>query len=225
MTFCKCRYLLRPRSNKLDEQLLAFRNFLCSIVENHRNQFDQSDLKDYIDVYLDEIRQVEGTELASSINKDNLISTISQLFGAGSETTVTTIRWAILYMMGYPEIQRKIQQEIDNAVGRDRLPNFLDKDQMPYTEATIMEVQRIASIAPLGLPHRALEDTTLFGYTIPQNAIIMSNLWGIHHDPEIWKDPETFSPERFLDGDKLKNQPQMYMPFSTGTSLFIKHGC
>ncbi len=189
------------------------------MIENHRDRFDQSDLKDYIDVYLDEIRQVEGTERACSINEENLISTVSELFAAGSETTVTTIRWAILYMMGYPEIQRKIQKEIDDAVGRDRLPNFSDKDQMPYTEATIMEVQRIASITPLALPHRALADTTLYGYTIPKNAFVMSNLWGIHHDPEIWKDPETFSPERFLDGNKLKNQPQMYLPFSAGTSL------
>ncbi len=122
-------------------------------------------------------------------------------------------------MMRYPEIQSKIQEEIDDVVGRDCLPNFYDRDQMPYTEATIMEVQRIATITPLGFPHRASEDTTLFGYTIPQNALVMSNLWGIHHDREIWKDPESFRPERFLDGDKLKNQPQMYLPFSAGTSL------
>ena len=211
------RYLnLRPRSNELEAQVETLRSFYRSIIENHRNRFDQSDLKDYIDVYLDEIRQVEETERARSINEENMLATISQLFGAGSETTTNTIRWAILYMMAYPEIQSKVQQEIDDVVDRDRLPNISDKDQMPYTEATIMEVQRIATIAPLGVPHRASEDTSLLGYSIPQNAIIMSNLWGIHHDPEIWKDPETFSPERFLDGDKLKQHPKMYLPFSTG---------
>ena len=192
------------------------KKFLTTIIQDHRDQFDQADLKDYIDVYLNEINQAEGTDRASSINERNLTATLADLFTGGSETTVTTLRWAILYMMGYPEIQTKVQREIDNAVGRDRLPNLSDKDKMPYTEATIMEVQRIATIVPLGVPHRASEDTTLCGYSIPQNAFIISNIWAVHHDPEVWKEPGLFRPERFLDGNTLKRQPDEYLPFSIG---------
>ncbi len=200
---------MHKQTNKLKE-------FYSAIIQDHCDRFDEADMKDYIDVYLNEINQVEGTDRASNINELNLKATVSHLFVAGSETTVTTLRWAILYMMGYPEIQTKVQQEIDDVVGRDRLPNLSDKDQMPYTEATIMEVQRIATIVPLGVPHRASEDTTFCGYTIPQNAFIMSNIWAVHHDPEVWKEPDLFRPERFLDGNTLKKQREAYLPFSAG---------
>ncbi|XP_072040944.1 cytochrome P450 2J4-like [Amphiura filiformis] len=197
------------------------KNFFSTLVDDHREHFDRADLKDYIDVYLEEIKQVEGSERAFNINDHNMIATVSQLFIAGSETTVTTLRWALLYMMAYPEIQDKVQQEIDNVVGRNRLPNISDKEQMPYTEATLMEIQRIASIVPLGVPHYASEETTLFGYTIPQNTIIMSNIWAIHHDPATWKDSEIFRPERFLNGDKLAKQPEEYLPFSAGRRVCL----
>ncbi len=213
------RYLKRwfRSDNETNAQIIALREYFSAIIQDHRDQFDQADLKDYIDVYLDEINQVEGTDRASNINERNLIATVIHLFAAGSETTVTTLRWAILYMIGYPEIQTKVQQEIDAVVGRERLPNLSDKDKMPYTEATLMEVQRIATIAPLGVPHRASEDTTLCGgYTIPQNALVISNIWAIHHDHDVWKDLDLFRPERFLDGNTFKQQPEEYLPFSVG---------
>ncbi len=202
--------------DKWYKQTTKLKEFYSSIIQDHRDRFDEADMKDYIDVYLNEINQVEGTDRASSINELNMKATVTQLFVAGSGSTVSVLRWAILYMMAYPEVQTKVQQEIDAAVGRDRLPNLSDKDKMPYTEATIMEVQRIATVAPLGVPHRASEDTTLHGYTIPQNAIVMSNIWAVHHDPEVWKEPDLFLPERFLDGSTLKKYPDEYLPFSVG---------
>ncbi|XP_072040946.1 cytochrome P450 2J4-like [Amphiura filiformis] len=203
------------------ERSQRLKNFYSTIFDDHRKHFDRTDLKDYIDVYLEEIEQVEGSERAFNINEHNMIATVSQLFIAGSETTVTTLRWALLYMMAYPKIQDKVQQEIDNVVGRNRLPNISDKEQMPYTEATLMEIQRIASIVPLGVPHYAAEDCALFGYTIPKNTMIMSNIWAIHHDPATWTDPEIFRPERFITGDKLANQPEEYLPFSTGRRVCL----
>ncbi|XP_072039612.1 cytochrome P450 2J4-like [Amphiura filiformis] len=203
------------------ERVQRLWNFYSTIFDDHRKKFDRSDLKDYIDVYLDEIEQVEGSVRALNINEHNMMSTVTQLFAAGSETTVTTLRWALLYMMAYPDIQDKVHQEIDNVVGRNRLPNLSDKEQLPYTEATLMEIQRIASIVPLGVPHYAAEDCALFGYTIPKNTIIMSNIWAIHHDPATWTDPEIFRPERFITGDKLAKQPEEYLPFSAGRRVCL----
>ena len=196
--------------------------FYTAIIDDHRKHFDSGNLRDFTDVYLNQINQAKETGLSSHVNERNLRSTIGQLFAAGSETTVTALRWALLYMIAYPEVQRKVQREIDDAVGRNRLPNLEDKEQMPFFGAVIMEVQRIATIAPLGLPHYASQDTTLFGYTIPENTIVMSNIWALHHDPEVWKDPEAFRPERFLDGEKLATPPDEYMPFSSGKCYSLK---
>ncbi|XP_072041972.1 cytochrome P450 2U1-like [Amphiura filiformis] len=197
------------------------KTYFRHMIDNHQEQFDPTDLRDYIDVYLNEIKQTEANGLSSHITVNNLQATVLQLFAAGSETTNTTIRWALLYMIAHPDIQRKVQHEIDNVVGRNRLPNLSDKEHMPYTEATIMEVQRIVSIVPVGVPHCAAEDTTLNGYNIPKNAIIMSNIWAIHHDLLVWDAPDTFRPERFLDDDGLVSQPDEYIPFSVGRRVCL----
>ncbi|XP_072041959.1 cytochrome P450 2U1-like [Amphiura filiformis] len=197
------------------------KKYIRHMIDNHQDQFDPTDLRDYIDVYLNEIKQTEANGLSSHITVNNLQATILQIFAAGSETTNTTIRWALLYMIAHPDIQRKVQHEIDNVVGRNRLPKLCDKEHMPYTEATLMEVQRIVSIVPVGVPHCAAEDTTLHGYNIPKNGIIISNIWAIHHDPLVWDAPDIFRPERFLDGDGLGSQPDEYIPFSAGRRVCL----
>ena len=121
--------------------------FVGAIISNHKEKFDSNHLSDYIDVYLNELEHgnIGDTE---NVDEKSLLSTVCQLFMAGTESTVNTLRWVLMYMMEYPEIQSRLQQEIDSVVGRNRLPRVGDK--LPYTEATIMEVQRIATILPLG---------------------------------------------------------------------------
>ncbi|XP_072044784.1 cytochrome P450 2U1-like [Amphiura filiformis] len=117
-------------------------------------------------------------------------------------------------MIAYPDIQSRVQYEIDSVVGRNSLPRVNDK--LPFTEATIMEVQRIASTVPMGVPHAAAADTTLRGYFIPKGTMILSNLWAIHHDQDTWDEPEKFKPERFLDSKGDVCYRNEYVPFSTG---------
>ena len=194
------------------------RSFIKSIVNDHRKHYDTGKVSDYVDVYLAELENAKNNNTAeeNSTTDMSMYQTIAQLFTAGSETTVTTLRWSLLFMTAYPDIQSKVKREIDSVVGRNRLP--LITDNLPLTEATIMEVQRLVTIAPLGVPHIAAEDTTLQGYTIPKDTIIICNIWAIHHDPKVWEDPEQFRPERFLDSKGNVCRPQEYMPFSIGKS-------
>ncbi|XP_072049222.1 cytochrome P450 2J4-like [Amphiura filiformis] len=192
-------------------------HFVNEIVNEHRNNFDCENFKDYIDVFLNEINMNNTSENEGSIislSEENLIHSVVQLFVAGSETTVTTLRWCFLYMIAYPDIQSRVQDEIDSVVGRKSFPKVNDK--LPFTEATIMEVQRIASIVPLGVPHIAATDTTLRGYFIPKGTMIMPNLWAIHHNKDKWDEPEKFKPERFLDSNGDLCHQTEYVPFSTG---------
>ena len=68
----------------------------------------------------------------------------------------------------------------------------------------------------IGVPHRANRDTTIQGYEIPRGTVVVSNLWGAHHDPEVWHDPEVFKPERFLNKDGNVDLPKEWIPFSIG---------
>ncbi|XP_026470618.1 probable cytochrome P450 304a1 [Ctenocephalides felis] len=90
---------------------------------------------------------------------------------------------------------------------------------MPYTESCLRETMRIETLVPLNLPHRAQTDTSLNGYNIPKNTMVITNLWSIHHDSDIWGDPEVFRPERFLDSRGLLKKKDITLPFGAGKRL------
>ena len=132
---------------RLRDIRVILRGTIRKIIDEHKARFDPNNVSDYIDVYLRELGQ-GGSFEAENLDEVSLEKTVIQLFIAGTETTVNTLRWALLYMMKNPDIQNRVQREIDEVAGRNRLPRTSDK--MPYVEATLMEVQRIASIVPLG---------------------------------------------------------------------------
>ena len=94
----------------------------------------------------------------------------------------------------------KIKEEIDTVIGTGRLPRIADKYKMPYLMATLWETLRYASQIPVAVPHRVAKNYSFKGYFMPKHAIVLPNLWYIHHDPKIWDDPWEFRLERFLDG-------------------------
>ncbi len=127
------------------------------------------------------------------------------LFLAGSDTTAVTLAWAILYLCKWPEVQRKLQEEIDIVTGgNSRQVSVQDRPSMGYTMALIDEVLRFSSIAQDGVQHSAMADREFHGYFIPKDTMLEANLYFIHHDPRIWGDPEVFRPERFLSEDDGK---------------------
>ncbi|KAF9451141.1 cytochrome P450 [Macrolepiota fuliginosa MF-IS2] len=124
--------------------------------------------------------------------------TAAQIFGAVSETTVTTTMTFILAMLNYPEIQRQAQEEVDSVVGLDRLPDFSDQLRLPYLSAVIKEVLRWNPTVPMSLPHMTTEEDVYEGYYIPKGCTIMSNTYAILHDEEIFLNPKEFNPNRFV---------------------------
>ena len=89
---------------------------------------------------------------------DQLVMTLTDLFIAGSETTATTLRWAVLYLIHNPEIQNRMRKEIDDVIGSSQIPSMTHKMSLPFSEAVILEVQRIGSIAPFSVVHAAKYD-------------------------------------------------------------------
>ena len=112
-------------------------------IQNHKETLDMNDARDYIDKYLIEIENTKDTN-SSFFGRngiENLAGNLVDLFVAGSETTSTTLTWAVLYMVRNPEIQLKVQKELDSAIGRYRLPSLADKPNLPYTEVCNIYLQ------------------------------------------------------------------------------------
>uniref|UniRef100_A0A3B5LVD7 Uncharacterized protein n=1 Tax=Xiphophorus couchianus TaxID=32473 RepID=A0A3B5LVD7_9TELE len=128
--------------------VVIIRKFIREELNQHKKNWDPSNSKDYIDCYLQEIETNDNT-----FDEENLIMCVLDLFVAGSETTSTTLRWAFLFMAKHPEIQEKVQAEIDRVIGQSRQPSMEDRANLPYTDAVIHEILRMGNITPLALPH------------------------------------------------------------------------
>ncbi|XP_078093587.1 cytochrome P450 2J2-like isoform X2 [Mustelus asterias] len=184
-------------------------------INQHKDTLNGEEIRDFIDAYLLEMEK-ERNSPDSCLTEGNLLHNINDLFIAGTETTATTLRWAILYMMVYPEIQERCQKEIDEVVGRSRTPSMEDVPNMPYVNAVIHEVQRVGNIVPLAVGHATTQDTILRGYTIKKGTHILINMLPVLSDETQWKDPKQFNPENFLNENGEFIKPDAFIAFSVG---------
>lgn len=136
----------------------------------------------------------------------------ASLYSGGADSTVSALSTFFLAMTLYPEIQKKAQAEIDAVVGTDRLPTLADRPHLPYVDAVISETLRWAPVGPLSVAHRLQEDDIHNGYFIPKGSIIIPNAWAMLHDPQTYRNPEKFDPDRFLDleGWPAEQDPRAY---------------
>ncbi|MCQ7614287.1 cytochrome P450, partial [Salmonella enterica] len=188
--------------------------FVSHMIETHQRDWNPAEPRDFIDAFLTEMAKYPD-KTTTSFNIENLICTTLDLFLAGAETTSTTLRWALLYMALYPEVQEKVHAEIDRVVGQGKQPSLGDRESMPYTNAVVHEVQRMGNIVPLNVPRKVVTDTTLGGFHLPKGTVVLVNLTGLHRDPKEWATPDMFNPEHFLENGQFKKR-ESFLPFSMG---------
>ncbi|NXL63429.1 CP2DH protein, partial [Chordeiles acutipennis] len=193
----------------------AFMDYVDVLIDKHMETRNPAYVRDFTDVFLKEMEKSEAAE-ESSFNYNNLRMVTADLFTAGSETTSTTLRWAILYMLLHPEIQSKVQAEIDKVIGRERPATMADQVRLPYTNAVIHEVQRCGDIVPVGVPHMTYRDTELQGFFIPKGTTVITNLSSVLKDETVWEKPYEFYPKHFLDANGQFVKPEAFLPFSAG---------
>ena len=191
-------------------------------LKKHERDFDSSTEADcLIGSLLKERIAAEnegGTEdKASMLSDAHILNTIDEMFSAGYETTSTTLRWAIAFLVNNPECQTQIQSQLDEVVGRERMPGLDDRPNLPLVQATIMETLRLGNVAEATLPHYTLKDTTLAGYRVPKDTVVFVNLMCVHQDPNCWENPTSFNPHRHIDasGQLITNSGD-FLPFSAG---------
>lgn len=198
------------------------------LVRKYKEQletYEPGKIRGFTDALIKVMKEAESDDrqLKSLISEDHVLMSMADMFAAGSETLTSTLLWVILLFNNYPGVQAKVHRELDEVIGPKRLPSLKDKKSLPYLEATLAEVLRVRPVAPLGVPHKALVDTTLNGYNIPRDTTLILNLWAIHHDPKHWENPSEFDPERFLDknGNVVNPASMSYLPFSAGRRVCL----
>ncbi|XP_035686646.1 cytochrome P450 2U1-like [Branchiostoma floridae] len=189
-------------------------------IREHEDTFDPNDIRDFIDAFLLESNKRQ-TDENNTFTEQELATIVYQLFLAGTDTTATTLRWALLYMILHPDIQEKVQQEIDSVLGPNQEPAMAHRSQMPYTEATLTEVSRHATVAPHTIQHATSNDTTFRGYNIPKGTVVEVILWSVHHDPNLWPEPDKFDPNRFIDDAGKYVKREGVIPFSLGRRVCL----
>ncbi|XP_065539024.1 vitamin D 25-hydroxylase isoform X1 [Lathamus discolor] len=190
-------------------------DFLHDLIERVSENRKPQSPRHFVDAYLDEM-DCNEKDPESTYSRENLIFSVGELIIAGTETTTNVLRWAVLFMALYPNIQGQVQKEIELVIGPSKMPTLEEKSKMPYTEAVLHEVLRFCNIVPLGIFHATSKDTVVRGYSIPEGTTVITNLYSVHFDEKYWSNPEVFFPERFLDSSGQFVKKDAFIPFSLG---------
>ncbi|KAL5274877.1 CYP306A1 family protein [Megaselia abdita] len=157
----------------------------------------------------------QGTGYSKLRSYEQLRHLLADLFGAGVDTTLTTLRWFLLYIAKYKNIQEEIYQKLNEISDL----NYDVIENIAILKAAISETQRIRSVVPLGIPHGTNKTTHIGQYEIPKNSMIIPLQWAVHMNPLYWDDPESFNPNRFLLEDGSYKSPPQFIPFQSGKRM------
>jgi trans-cinnamate 4-monooxygenase len=190
------RPFLRGYLNKckdLQSRRLAF--FNNNYVEQRRKVMSTPEDRNKLRCAMDYIIEAEQN---GEISKENVIYIVENINVAAIETTLWSIEWAIAEVVNHPTVQQKIREELNKTLGDQPLTES-NLNMLPYLQAVVKETLRLHSPIPLLVPHMNLEEAKLGGYTIPKGSKVVVNAWWLQNNPEMWRDPEEFRPERFLE--------------------------
>ncbi|XVF49973.1 hypothetical protein PTKIN_Ptkin04bG0059200 [Pterospermum kingtungense] len=177
-----------------------FDKFLSDVLEEHKmlvaKNHKNSDMLSTLISFESDEGKLTDTEIKALL---------LNMFLAGTDTSSSTVEWAIAELIRHPKILAQVQQELDLIVGKDRLVSEPDLSKLTYLQAVVKETFRLHSSTPLSLPRIAAEDCEVNGYHIPKGSTLLTNIWAIGRDPDQWAEPLEFRPERFLEGGEKPN--------------------
>ncbi|XP_010831265.1 PREDICTED: cytochrome P450 2C21-like isoform X2 [Bison bison bison] len=174
-TFPSLLHYFPGSHNTIFKNMTEQRKFILEEIKKHQESLDLNNPQDFIDYFLIKMEK-EKHNKHSEFTMDNLITTVWDVFSAGTETTSLTLRYGLLLLLKHPEVTAKVQEEIDRVVGRNRSPCMQDKSCMPYTDAVLHEIQRYIDLVPSSMPQAATQDVKFREYLIPKVRGISSIL-------------------------------------------------
>ncbi|KAF5182006.1 Cytochrome p450 [Thalictrum thalictroides] len=209
----KIKYRMEVHLRKLDE---LFDGMIKQRLESRKvDNSPSSSYSDFLDVILD-YKQEDGFQFSDT----DIKALLKDIFVAGTDTTSTTVEWVMTELLRNPEKMAKIQAELKETIGEHKLINESDIIRLPYLQAIVKETFRMHPPVPLLLPHKAESRVELCGYIVPKNAKVLINVWTIGRDPNIWENPTSFEPERFLNSNMdFKGKDFELIPFGAGRRI------
>ncbi|KAK9809041.1 hypothetical protein WJX72_008327 [[Myrmecia] bisecta] len=226
--------VLVPRQRKFYADLAVINQCLDDLIHQAKNTRHEEDVeelqnRDYTQVrdpsLLRFLVDMRGADLSDKQLRDDLMTMLI----AGHETTAAVLTWTLFCLMQNPEVEAKALEEIERVVG-DRTPGLADMKDLRYLKAILSESLRLYPQPPI-LIRRALADDVLptplsgdpNGYPIGKGADIFISVWNLHRSPHLWKDPDTFRPERFSErfsNPAYEGRWAGYRPEAQGSSQY-----
>jgi len=201
------------RNREFKRAIKSLDEVIYGIIEQRRASTEEHD--DLLAMLL-EARDEESGE---GMEDKQLRHEVLTIFGAGHETTANALTWTWYLLAQHPDILQRLQNELKEVLA-GRTPTVKDLRNLPYCKQVLEEAMRLYPPAPI-LARRVREETTLNGYNIPSNSIMVASIYNIHRHPYFWSEPEKFDPERFAPENRQERHRYAYMPFGAGQHLCI----
>lgn len=176
---------------------------------------------DSVNSYMDAlIHKGQEEDPEGKFSEADMVACALDMVMAGTETTAATLQWAALLMCKHPEVQGRVQDELDRVLGAGRLPCLEDQPSLPYTNAVLHEVQRFITLLP-HVPRCTATDTELGGYLLPKGTPVIPLLSSVLLDRTQWATPDRFNPSHFLDSHGRFIRRAAFLPFSAGRRVCV----
>ncbi|KAI7740356.1 hypothetical protein M8C21_009429 [Ambrosia artemisiifolia] len=198
-----------------------FDRFHDHVFEEHRARMKAEGegfvAKDMVDLLL---KLADDPNLEVKLGSDGVKGLTQDLIAGGTDTASTTVEWAMSELIRQPHLLKKATDELDSVIGRERWVQETDFPNLPFIDSILKETMRLHPVAVLLAPHLALEDCIVEGYDIAKGTTVFINTWSIGRDSDIWDEPQTFRPERFLGSVMdVKGQHFELLPFGSGRRM------
>uniref|UniRef100_A0A8I5TCM2 Steroid 21-hydroxylase n=1 Tax=Pongo abelii TaxID=9601 RepID=A0A8I5TCM2_PONAB len=199
------RFFPNPGLRRLKQAIERRDHIVEKQLRQHKESLVAGQWRDMMDYMLQGVAQPSVEEGSGQLLEGHVHMAAVDLLIGGTETTANTLSWAVVFLLHHPEIQQRLQEELDHELGpgasSSQVP-YKDRARLPLLNATIAEVLRLRPVVPLALPHRTTRPSSISGYDIPEGTVIIPKLQGAHLDETVWERPHEFWPDRFLEPGK-----------------------
>ena len=209
-----------PANRRYRKNVRIFNDIIYGIIDKRKTErASPTNIRynDLLDILLDHRDEETGSPMPDRTVRDELTTVLM----AGHETTTQTLSWALYHVAKSKEVQSKIRTE-SNVVMVSEFPTYDTISNLTYTRQVIHETLRFYPALWL-LARKNIEDDNLNGFHVPSGSDILINLYGLHHHPAYWDNPDHFDPDRFDPSLDEKRTPFVYIPFSAAPRSCIGH--
>ncbi|XP_009767392.1 cytochrome P450 71AU50-like [Nicotiana tabacum] len=190
-----------------------FDEFLEKIIEEHVQSKEQRETEDFVDTMM---AIMQSGEAGFEFDRRHVKAILLDMLTASMDTSATSVEWILSELLRHPQVMKKLQKELEEVVGLDRMVEESDLENLKYLDMVIKEALRLHSVAPL-LNHESIEDCVVDGFFVQKGSRIIVNVYAAQRDSNAWPEPDKFFPERFVESNvDLRGHDFQLLPFGSG---------